>query len=175
MRLAFLLIPLALTACGNPDVTITYHQTGACNGFATSSGETSAGTNQAYVVFGIESIANPSGSGATFNFDPTKVFTTTTVKDSVDPGLMLYPNVLGPFAAVAESLPQGTSIPFSPSAQMGLVVQTTNPNGSVEANSTPYTLSYDNGGNLPGVIMVKSDASQTSWPNTEDCKTITLH
>jgi hypothetical protein len=164
-----------LAACGNPAAVVTYHQTGACNGFKASDGSLfSVGDNAAYVIFGIESIANPSGSGATFNFDPTRVFTTTSVKDSVDPGLALYPNILGPFAAVAEAVTEGNTINFAVSAQMGLVVQTTNQNGSVEANQTPYLLSYNRASSDPGVIMVKSDSSQTSWPNTEDCSTISL-
>jgi len=173
-RFFSLLAMLGLAACGNPAAIVTYHQTGACNGFSTSNGLFTAGTNQAYVIFGIESIANPSGSGAAFAFDPTHVFTTTTTKDSVDPGLALYQYILGPFAAVAETVAEGDSVAFAVSAQMGLVVQTTDPNGSVEANKTPYTLSYTRAPSDPGVIMVKSDVNQTSWPNTEDCSTISL-
>jgi hypothetical protein len=172
--IAACLLPAVLAACGSPAATVTYHQTGACNGFSTSNGLFSAGTNQAYVIFGLESIANPSGSGATFNFDPTRVFTNTATKDSVDPGLALYQYILGPFAATSETVTQGNSINFAVSAQMGLVVQTTNPNGSVEANSTPYTLNYTRAPSDPGVIMVKSDSGRTSWPNTEDCSTVSL-
>ena len=173
--IAACLLLAALAACGTPAATVTYHQTGACNGFSTSNGLFSAGTNQAYVIFGIESIANPTGSGATFNFDPTRVFTTTSVKDSVDTNLAIYSQPwFAPAAAPDETVTQGNTINFAVSAQMALVVQTTNPNGSVEANQTPYLLSYNRASSDPGVIMVKSDSSRTSWPNTEDCSTISL-
>ena len=42
--------------CNGLPVTITYHQTGACNGFV-GTGGTSVGPNAAYVIFGIERIA----------------------------------------------------------------------------------------------------------------------
>ena len=164
----------ATTATSSSPVTITYHQTGACNGFSTSSGITSAGPNAAFVVFGIEKLDN-SGGNAAFAFDPTKLFVQQAVQDFVDPGLGIYPNILGPFAAVAMTVAQGQTIPFSVSGQAALVVQTVNPNGATEANQTSYFLEYNAAATDPTVLLVKSDASQTSWPDTEDCATISLH
>jgi hypothetical protein len=163
----------ATTAVPSSPVNITYHQTGACNGFATSTGAVSVGPNAAYVVFGIEKLDN-SGGTAPFAFDPTKLFVQQAVRDFVDPSLAIYPNVLGPFAAVATTVPKGGVIPFSVSAQNALVVQTTNPDGSTEANQTPFFLKYNASSTDPTVLLTKSDASRTSWPNTQDCKTITL-
>ena len=163
----------ATTATSSSPVIITYHQTGACNGYATGSGAVSAGPNAAFVVFGIEKFDN-SGGTAAFAFDPTKLFVQQAVRDFVDPGLSIYRDIFGPFAAVATTVPKGGVIPFSVSAQNALVVQTTNPDGSTEANQTPFFLKYNASATDPTVLLTKSDASRTSWPNTQDCKTITL-
>jgi hypothetical protein len=175
-----LALPLALTACPNPNgtVTISYHQTGACNGGQGQSGNPSttyfAGTNQAFVVFGIERIDNSAGSG-NFSFDPTKLFVNSTTRDFVDPNLMIYKWVLGPFASVPQTIAAGSNIGFAVSGQNALVVQTVNADGSAEANMTAYSLLYNTSSSDPGVIMIKTDASRNSWPNTEDCATISLH
>ena len=66
-------------------------------------------------------------------------------------------------------------IPFSVIAQAALIVQTTNANGSVEANQTAYFLRYNAAASDPTVLLVKSDASRTSWNNSEDCAAISLH
>lgn len=163
----------ATTATGSPIVKITYHQTGACNGFATSTGVTSAGVNQAYVLFGIEKIDNSGGSAA-FAYDPTKLYFQQSIRNFIDPGLSIYPNVIGPFASVATSVAKGATLPFSPVGQGAMVVQTTDANGSKEANQTAYFLKYNAASTDPTVLLVKSDFARTSWPNTEDCKTIVL-
>jgi hypothetical protein len=169
---------LLFTACTTPPVAITYHQTGACNGGQGQSGMPStfysAGSNQAYVVFGIERIDNSQGT-STFNFDPTKLFVNSTVRDFVDPNLSIYKYVLGPFASVNTSVTAGNNMGFSVSGQNALVVQTVAADGASEANKTNYVLSYNTGAGDPGVLLVKSDSSQTSWPNTLDCATISLH
>ncbi len=163
----------AATATASSPVTITYHQTGACNGFATSTGETSAGPNAAYVLFGIEKIDN-SGGAAAFAYDPTKLYVQQEVQNFIDPNLSIYPNVIGPFATVATSVAKGVVLPFSVSGQGALIVQTTDANGSKEANQTAYFLKYNASAADPPVLLQKSDFSRTSWPNTEDCKTIML-
>lgn len=178
--IAALLLPLTLAACPNPNgtATISYHQTGACNGGQGQSGSPStfysAGTNQAYVVFGIERIDNSAGK-VNFNFDPTKLYVNSSQRDFVDPTLMIYKWVLGPFASVPQTVPAGANIGFAVSGQNALVVQTANADGSTEANMTSYQLFYNTGSGDPGIFMIKTDSSQTSWPNTQDCGTISLH
>ena len=164
----------ATTAVASSPVNITFHQTGACNGFANSGGIVSAGPNAAFVVFGIEKLDN-SGGTASFAFDPRKLYVQQSIQEFVDPGLSIYAEVLGPFAAVATTVGKGATIPFSPVAQGALVVQTTNANGSKEANQTGYFLKYNGSATDPTVTLTKSDASRTSWPDTEDCKTISLN
>jgi hypothetical protein len=162
------------TATAASPANITYHQTGACNGFSTSTGITSAGVNQAYVLFGIEKIDNSGGSAA-FNYDPTKLYVQQATRNFIDPGLSIYPNIIGPFASIATTVAKGTTLPFSVSGQGALVVQTTDANGSKEANQTAYFLKYNAAPTDPPVLLTKSDATRTSWPNTEDCATISLH
>jgi hypothetical protein len=154
--------------CGPPPlgpVLINYHQVGACGYFTTPSGLTSAGANQAYVVFEIESIDN-SNSGSQFTFDPTKL--NIHANTFFAPGTQFYTYILGSLAVgppiqVAGGLKQ-------PLGKFGaLFVQTSNPDGAVEANQTSYFLSYQHQAGEPLVFPVKTNASQTSWPDTEDC------
>jgi choice-of-anchor A domain-containing protein len=156
---------------GSP-TTITYHQTGACNGFVDSSGGHSAGPNQAYVIFGIERIDN--SGGPSFAFDPANLYVQQASRHFFDSSLSIYSGVLGPFAAVPTNLTAGQNLGFNPTAQGALVVSTTATDGASEANNTAYFLSYNRKLNDPPVNLVKSDASRTSWPYTPDCKTITL-
>jgi hypothetical protein len=146
----------------------------ACNGYANGSGIVSAGPNAAFVIFGVESIDN-SGGSAPFAFDPTKLYVQQGVQNFVDPTLSLYADILGPFAAVPTTVAKGFDMKFSVSAQGALVVQTANADGSTEANQTSYFLKYNAAATDPTVTLTKSDASQTSWPNTQDCTTILLH
>jgi len=167
----------SLAACNpNGTATINYHQTGACNGGQGQSGDPStfynAGPHAAYVVFGIERIDNSQGR-VPFNFDPTKMF--VNGGNHVDPGLMIYKWVLGPFASVAATVGANSTWNFAVSGQNALIVQTTAANGASEANNTPYFLNYATGVNDPGVVMNKTDASQKSWPDTENCSSILLH
>ncbi|MGY4434976.1 hypothetical protein ACVWWO_007453 [Bradyrhizobium sp. F1.13.1] len=162
------------SALPSSPINITYHQTGACNGFAKSGGGiVSAGPNAAFVVFGLEKLDNIGGS-ASFAFDPSKLYVQQSIQEFIDPGLAIYSEIFGPFAAVPTSVAKGTSMPFSPVAQGALVVSTTNADGSTEANQTAYFLKYKGSPTDPTVTLTKSDASRTSWPNTQDCKTITL-
>lgn len=160
--------------CAGVPVKITYHQTGACNGFVPSGGGiVSAGPNAAYVIFGIERIDNALGASA-FNFDPDRLYVQQAVAQKLDSNMQVYPQVLGPFAVVPSTIPVGTNRVFATAAQGATVVTTTNANGAVEANQTAYFLQYDRQPTDPQITLVKSDASRTSWPLTLDCKTIVL-
>jgi hypothetical protein len=172
----FLLFSLiAVAGCGpsSPAVTITYHQVGACNGYQGPNGLVSVGTNQAYVIFGIERIDNTQRTSS-FAFDPTRLFFNGTIRDFFDPSLAIYHDILGPFAAVSTTVSAGQNYGFNPSAYGALVAQTANPNGAVEANNTAYFLNYNTQSSDPPITLVKSDSNRTTWPNTEDCHTITL-
>ena len=116
-------------------VTITYHQVGACNGYNGPYGLVEAGSNFAYVDFGIESVDNTLGTSV-FHFDPKNLYIQQKVSDFFDPGLAFYTDILGPFAAVPTSVAIGLDFKFSPSAQGSNRVSTKNANGAIEANDT---------------------------------------
>jgi len=155
-------------------VTITYHQTGACQTYVDGMGNGhSTGPHAAYVFFGIERIDN-SGGTTTFNFDPTKLYVQQAAQDFFDPFLSVYKDLFGPVAVQAQSFSPSANISFSPVAQGALVVTTTATDGATEANNTPYFLRYNRAASDPPINLVKSDASKTTWPYTPDCTTITL-
>ena len=160
--------------CAGLPVIITYHQTGACNGYVNSSGGHFAGPNQAFVIFGIERINN-SGGTASFAFDPTKLYVQQATQNFIRPTLSLYADLFGPFASVPITLTAGQNLAFGVVGQGALVVSTTNSDGSTEANQTPYFLNYNRAPTDPQITLVKSDAARTSWPNTQDCTTIILN
>ena len=154
-------------------VIITYHQTGACNGYTSGTGGHAAGPNAAYVFFGIEKIDN-SGGSAKFNFDPANLFVQQTAQRFLDSTLSVYAELFGPFSVQATTVNGAAVIPFSPVAQGATIVTTSNSDGSTEANQTAYFLQYNRQPTDPLMVLVKSDATRTSWPNTQDCTTITL-
>ncbi len=95
--------------------------------------------------------------------------------DFFNQNLAVYSFILGPFAAISQSIPANDVLPFSPSAYGATVVSTSTADGAVEANQTSYTLAYKSGPSDPLVTLSKSNASQTSFPLTGDCSTISLH
>ena len=157
-------------------VTITYHQYAACTGFATNSGGSSTGPNAAYVVFMIDGIDN-SGNNVTFNFKQENLFVQDPhngQQDPVDPGLMLYPNIFGPFAAADGPIAAFSNAQFQVSEDVGLVVSTSTSDGSVEANQTAYALQYQAKPGDPPVTMLKTNAGQTTFAGQADCRQIGL-
>ena len=156
---------------GSP-VKITYHQTGACNGYVLGSAW-SAGPNAASVFFGIERIDN-SGGTIGFAFDPRRLYVQQATQDFISPSLSIYADIFGPLATVATNLTPGQNLSFAPVGQNALIVSTVASDGSTEANQTAYFLRYDRQSTDPLIFLVKSDALRTSWPNTQDCTTITL-
>ncbi|MBV9081924.1 MAG: hypothetical protein JOZ62_04555, partial [Acidobacteriaceae bacterium] len=159
-----------------PEVTISYHQVGACNGYDVGNGLVSPGVNHAYVVFGIEEINNSQGTAA-FAFDHTKLYVQQAIQEFLGggPGMLeIYRDILGPFAAVPTTVNAGQDIHFQVSAFGALVVTTNNSDGASEANQTPYFLKYSPASSDPVVNLVKTDAARTSWLNTPDCTTIAI-
>jgi hypothetical protein len=155
----------------NGTATITYHQVGSCNGWNDGTTLWSAGPNAAYVVFKVHTIDNTQGT-VDFNFDPAKmtVFNGGSPRPHIDPGLSLA-KFMGVFALVPTTVSKGTLLGLDGFAVA--IVQTTNPNGAVEANQTTYSLSYDTGAADPGILYA-TDQTWVPLPKpTEDCTTIT--
>jgi hypothetical protein len=163
-----LLLLCGFDACSNGTATISFKQVGACNGWNDGSSLYSAGPNAAYVVFKVHSIDNTQGK-VNFAFDPAKTAVGVSSRPHMDSGLSLAHH-MGVLQLVATSIPKGTLVGLDGFSVA--VVPTANPNGAVEANQTSYFLTYDTGASDPGVIFSKENPSQTSWPLTLDCTTI---
>ncbi len=165
---------LSLAGCSsssNPVVTITYKQVGACNGYETSNGGVSVGPNAAYVIFAVDTIDN-SQSSQDFAFDPTHLFVNLGGQHvHIDTSLSLAHDILGTFTLVPTTIPAGKTVTLDGFAPV--VVTTVAANGASEANKTSYFLLSDPSPNF-GFILVKSNPSQTSWPDTENCRDIQL-
>ncbi|HEY0795509.1 MAG TPA: carboxypeptidase-like regulatory domain-containing protein [Acidisarcina sp.] len=158
-------------ACAGLPVTITYHQVGGCNGYATGSGAISSGPNAAFVVFDIESIDN-SGGTANFSFDPGNVFVPQTTPASLDSGLSIYADIFGPFAITPLTINAGQNLGVNGFG--AAVVQTTAADGATETDHTVYPLHYNRAASDPLVILVNSQPGVVTWPLTQDCKAIVL-
>jgi hypothetical protein len=153
-----------------PLATIKYHQVGACNGYQRGSGIVSVGPNAAYVVFKIEAIDNTKPN-IDFHFDPARLFINQSTRHFVDPGLT-FAQDLGVFGTVPVTVPHGSVIGLNGFSIV--VVSTSSSNGSVEANQTAFSLSYDTQSTDPGVLFDKTNVAQTTWPQTDNCQAMTL-
>ena len=154
----------------NGSATINFTQVGACNGWNDGQTLHSAGPNAAYVVFKVHSIDNTQGK-VDFNFDPSKMAVNTGSQPHIDSSISLM-TFMNKLALAPTTIPQGKLVGLDGFAVA--IVQTSNPDGSKEANNTSYNLAYTGNSADPGITFVKLNGSQTSWPNTEDCTTITF-
>lgn len=150
-------------------VTINYEQIGACNGFSSGSGATSAGPNAAYVVFRVSTIENTDSAPRTFDFDPNKLFINASPRAYTSTQLNLAQ--LNPFYATSRTVAPGATEALN--GAVIAIVQTVAANGASEANNTSYFLLYDGGSGGQGVTLIKANPDQTSWPQIEDCTQIT--
>lgn len=151
-----------------PTVTISYHQVGACNGYPTKYGETSAGAKQAFVVYDIEKIVN--NTDGKFAFDPKRLFVHQAIDNSLDPAQ------LGTIPASKELA--STSIAAGKDLKIGkfgsVIVQTSVNDGASEADKKAFPLKYKARASDPDIKMDNTDSDRTSWPSTPDCTSIAL-
>ena len=158
--------------CSISPATIHYSQYAACTHVPLNPGIASADPNGAYVVFQIDEVDN--GSPQAFNFDPDRLFVQQATKHFADSGLRIYDRIFGPFAAAPDTFGPGVDAAFQVDEDIAVVVSTSTADGSIEANQTSYSLSYDEQPGDPQVTFAKINASQTSWPIEQDCCSIGL-
>lgn len=176
---------VALSGCGfgSPGTaTISYEQVGACNGYGATSGR----PNQAYVLFKISSVDNSQGN-VDFLFLPTRIFVDqSTEKQKAEwvggwkrqfvSDETKFVRDLGGEQAKVKTFPRQSTTQLA--SFIVIPVNTVNANGAAEANKTSYKLSYDAepvpGQTDPALVFNKTNASQTSWPETESCDAIKL-
>jgi hypothetical protein len=153
----------------NDIVTINYEQIGACNGFNSASGLTSAGPKAAFVVFRVSSIENKGSAARDFTFDPNLLFINGSSPRAYA-STRLNLAQINPFAAKSRFVAKGTTETLN--GAVIAVASTAAVDGASEANNTSYFLAYETPSGGQGVVLVKKDPSRTSWPSTPDCTNI---
>ena len=157
----------AMAACTLTPSKITYEQVGACN-----ANEVGAQDRLAFVFFRIQEIDN-SQTNAAYEFHPKNLWINTgdlySGYDFVATGQEASVLGLSPLLS-AVSVAQGVKIPLN--KYVVFLVETTDPDAPTEANSTSYFFLYNNPPNEVGKLLIRSNASQTSWPNTHRCADI---
>jgi hypothetical protein len=175
---------VALSGCDRgPAATaaISYRQIGACNGFSTGGGAATR-PNEAYVVFKIEGVDNTK-MGSDWPFIPSRLYVDQSSEKQKTEWIgswdrhfassnPRFAQGLGVTEVTPASVPHGANMPTK--GIVMVAVRTAKTNGADEANQTSYTLSYDAQPSDPGVVTSKTNAAQTTWPQTEDCKAIVV-
>jgi len=153
--------------CAIKPPPITYQQVGACN-----VNEVGAHDHMAFVFFRVQSIDN-SHTDEAWTFDPKNLFINTgdlySGYDYIASGQQALLNnlpFLGPIPVAADRAP------FNVDKYLVFLLQTTDADGPTEANSTSYFLLYHNPPNEVGKLLIRSNAQQTTWPNTHRCSDI---
>jgi hypothetical protein len=159
--------PGLFAACVTPAV-VSYRQVGACNGYTAGDRVVSAGPNQAYVVFKVETV-DATKVASPVTFDPSQLYVQQDTPHFVDSSLLLARDLNLPQATLT-TVPAGTQVSLNKFAIT--VLSTSNADGAVEANQTNYFLLAKAPGSGPGTLMSKTNATQTSWPVTRDCRAI---
>jgi hypothetical protein len=162
--------------------TISYQQIGACTGYGAMTGR----PNQAYVIFKIDSVDNSKGN-VDFLLIPNRLFVDQSTEKQkaewVGGWKRQFVSEDTKFLHELGATPVSTkSIPHNSKADINgfifVPVNTVSANGSAEANKTSFKLSYDSapvpGETDPAIVLDKVNATQTSWPETENCQAIKL-
>ena len=156
-----------VSACNPAPSKITYEQVGACN-----ANDVGAQDHLAFVFFRVQEIDN-SQTNVGYTFHPKNLWINTGdlysgyqyVATGQEANVLGIPPLLSGINVAANAkIPVNKYVVF--------LVQTTNPDGPTEANSTSYFFLYNNPPNDPGKLLVRSNAQQTSWPNTHRCADI---
>lgn len=172
---ALLLVAASCPPQGAGPVTITFDQLGACNGYSQTDPPHGApqqavfaGGQAAFVAFRIVLVDN-SGSGRDFNFDPERLYVTgSSPPEHVSTSLSLAQDH-GQLKTIATTIPAGKT---SGGGIAVVRVSTSAVDGASEANNTSYLLSYETTAADPIVLLAKRNLSQTSWPQTPNCRAI---
>lgn len=191
---------VALSGCGRSAGTFTsiaYHQIGLCKGYETPSGPVSAGKNMGFAVFQVETVDNTKYENE-FVLAPARLFVNQLIPGEgegsaskwyrrfgkPDPrfaqamGFTSSPEILIPAGAKVD-VHTFVVIPFSINAT----------DGAAGANPFNFELAYDSGdveaaydmatgargsqsqkGINEGIILTKTNPSDTKWEVVENCK-----
>lgn len=158
---------LVLAACTLTPSKITYEQIGACN-----ANEVGAQDHLAFVFFRVQDIDN-SQTNAAYSFHPKNLWINTgdlySGYDWIATGQEASVLGLAPLVS-AVSVAAGAKI--SVNKYVVFLAETTDADGPREANNTSYFFLYNNPPNDVGKLLIRSNALQTSWPDTHRCADI---
>lgn len=163
------LATLALAACNLTPSKITYEQVGACN-----ANEAGAQDHLAFVFFRVQEIDN-SQTNAAYSFHPKNLWINTgdlySGYDWIATGQEASVLGLSPLVS-AVSVTSGAKITVN--KYVVFLVETADADAPREANNTSYFFLYNNPTNEVGKLLVRSNAAQTSWPDTHRCADISF-
>src|SRR3984893_15543786 len=195
-RLYFLAVPVLiavsmLSGCGKGSgqpTNISYRQVGVCKGYEGASGPVTLRADDGYAVFKIETLDNTKSNKA-FAFDPKLLYIDQSTPEqhakqlwewdrryaSPDPR---FPQSLGLSLAPESTVPAGGKLDVNSFGVIPLGVH--NPSGGPGANNLAFELaldSLDTGKTerdethmAEGVVYNKTNAADTNWTLTENCK-----
>ena len=160
-------VALLQVACTPSPSVITYEQIGACN-----VNEVGAQDGMAFVFFRVLDIDN-SKTSAAYTFRPKELWLNTgdlySGYNYVATGQQASLHGFSPLQAPI-SVAAGANVAVN--KYVVFLVQTTDADGPKEANNTSYFLLYHTPSNEVGKLLIRSNAKQTSWPDTHNCNDI---
>jgi hypothetical protein len=199
-RSCFLSVPVfiagsMLSACdrgpGLP-TNISYRQIGICKGFEAASGPVTSKADEAHAVFKIETVDNTKSNKA-FTFDPKLIYVDQSNPDQR--GWDVRP-LYRRFASMDSRIPQSLGVSLAPESMVPpggkldvnsfvvILLGLNNPSGAPEANKLAFELLLDsaNTGNAEeaeihaakGIVFNKTNAADTKWTVTENCKELSF-
>ncbi len=199
-RLYFLSVPVLiavsmLSGCGRGSeqpTNISYRQVGICKSFAAPSGLLTSRADEGYAVFKIGTVDNTKSNKA-FVFDPKLLYVDQSTPQQHAKQLWEWDRR---FASADSRIPQSLGISLAPEAAVPaggkldvnsfvvIPLGINNPSGGPEENKFAFQLLYDSGtsentgsGQIrisEGIVFNKTNAAETKWTVTENCKELAL-
>ena len=171
---------------------ILYRQIGICKGFEAASGPVTSKAGEGYAVFKIETLDNTKSNKA-FAFDPKRLYVDPSNPDQKGWEVRSF---YRRFAFVDSRIPQSLGISLAPESTVPaggkldvnsfvvIPLGVNNPSGGPEANKLAFELvldSLDTGKTerdethmAEGVVYNKTNAADTNWTLTENCKELSF-
>jgi hypothetical protein len=199
-RLYFLSVPVFITVsmlsgCGSGSgqpTNISYRQVGICKGFTAASGPVTSKPDEGYAVFKIETVDNTKSNKA-FAFDPKLLYIDQSTPQQHAKQLWewdrryastdsRFPQSLGISLAPETTIPAGGKLDANSFLVIPLGIN--NPSGGPEENKFAFQLLYDSGNSentasgqirvSEGIVFNKTNAADSKWTVTENCKELAL-
>ena len=199
-RLYFLSVPVLiavsmLSGCGKGSgqpTNISYRQVGVCKSYEGASGPVTLRADEGYAVFKIATVDNTKSNKA-FAFDPKLLYIDQSTPEQHAKQLWewdrryastdsRFPQSLGISLAPETTIPAGGKLDANSFLVIPLGIN--NPSGGPEENKFAFQLLYDSGNSentasgqirvSEGMVFNKTNAADTKWTVSENCKDLAL-